>query len=119
MVDINKQELIVQAALGIIKLKKSGKEENLDLMRNKKTLFQNTVLKEVFKLNKYPSTQIKIDLGILLDLSIRTIQIWFQNERRNKKQECKEDDRNNYKCEVGSLILWRIYKKAKNFIFYI
>ncbi|WUR03796.1 homeobox domain-containing protein 14 [Vairimorpha necatrix] len=117
MVDINKQELIVQAALGLIKIKKSGREEDLDLMRNKKTLFQNTVLKEVFKLNKYPSTQTKIDLGILLDLSIRTIQIWFQNERRNKKSESK--DENNYKCEVGPVILWRIYKKAKNFIFYI
>ena len=47
MIDINKQELTVQAALGIIKLNKSGREEDVDFMRNKKTIFQNTILKEV------------------------------------------------------------------------
>ncbi|KAF5141457.1 homeobox domain-containing protein [Vairimorpha ceranae] len=118
MIDINKQELTVQAALGIIKLNKSGREEDVDFMRNKKTIFQNTILKEVFKLTKYPSTQTKTDLGILLDLSVRTIQIWFQNERRNKKHESIGEEK-SYKCEVGPLKLWRIYKKAKNFIFYI
>lgn len=118
MNDINKQELIVQAALGLIKLNRMGKEDDFDFMRNKKTEFQNAVLKEVFILTKYPSSQTKSDLSILLDLSSRTIQIWFQNERRNKKSE-NPTGNTSYKCEVGALILWRIYKKAKNFKFYI
>lgn len=109
--DIQAQELVIQAALGLIKLNRVGREDDYDFIRNKKTDFQNTVLKEVFKLTMYPSAQTKNDISILLDLSVRTIQIWFQNERRIRKNEVKKT--NLDKFEVSALILWRIYTNAK------
>lgn len=113
--DIDRQELTIQAALGLVKLSKDGKEDECDFMRNKKTDFQNTVLKDVFELTMYPSSQTKIDLSIMLDLSTRTIQIWFQNERRNRKEQMAgiKPKQNAEKFEVSALILWRIYDKAK------
>ncbi|KAF9764295.1 Homeobox protein HD-8 [Nosema granulosis] len=113
--DINRQELTIQAALGLVKLSKEGKEDECEFMRNKKTDFQNTVLKDVFDLTMYPSSQTKMDLSIMLDLSTRTIQIWFQNERRNRKEQMASNPSkiNTEKFEVSALILWRIYEKAK------
>ena len=109
--DIQAQELVIQAALELLKLNRIGREDDYDFIRNKKTDFQNTVLKEVFKLTMYPSAQTKTDISILLDLSVRTIQIWFQNERRIRKNEVKKT--NLDKFEVSALILWRIYTNAK------
>jgi hypothetical protein len=50
---------------------------------------QLDVLNKVFKRTIFPSTQLRAELGRQLDMSPRTVQIWFQNKRqaaRSKEQ---------------------------------
>lgn len=51
----------------------------------------------------------------MLDLSTRTIQIWFQNKRRNRKELIKNSkkENTNERFKLSALILRRIYEKEK------
>ncbi len=69
---------------GILKLRNVSKQVsifNFRVCRNKSD-FQLKVLNEIFKINKYPNNEIRMYLSILLNLSPRCIQVWFQNSRR-------------------------------------
>ncbi|KXN66411.1 hypothetical protein CONCODRAFT_11756 [Conidiobolus coronatus NRRL 28638] len=46
---------------------------------------QTSILNEYYNLNHYPNQDEKLKLAKLLKLSERTIQIWFQNRRQNRK----------------------------------
>ena len=108
--EILREELSVQALLGLLKLKYEGSSPP---NRNKKSALQNRVLRYVFRISMYPSLQTKIDLSILLNLSVRSISVWFQNERQGGKQVSKPFDYiRACRCEINALILYRIYDKA-------
>ncbi|EQB61992.1 homeobox domain-containing protein [Vairimorpha apis BRL 01] len=103
---LTKKELEYQATLGLVRLKRTY-TNYFDIMhKGRKTLFQSMVLAEVFKLTGYPSTQTKMDISLLIDLSFSTIQIWFQNERRSRHNE------NEY-FEINVLTLFNIVNDVK------
>ncbi|ORD96404.1 HD11 [Hepatospora eriocheir] len=77
-----------EALIGMIKLRNSDKRQ--ELMRYekvKKTRFQIEVLNMLYNIYKFPSTHSRKDLGLLIALPQRCIQVWFQNTRQaNKKR---------------------------------
>ncbi|KAF9761095.1 Homeobox protein HD-11 [Nosema granulosis] len=94
------EEKKLQAVLGLLKLKGGCKNEG------KKSLYQNLVLRKVFNIIKYPSQQTRKDLSFFLNLSEKSIKLWFQNERQS---EDKYSLRNGFVgFEINPLILYRI-----------
>ena len=71
----------IQAVLGLLKMKNALNENEGKSMRIQKNDFQKKILKEVYKLTKFPSKQTREDLALLLNHTNRGIQIWFQNQR--------------------------------------
>ncbi|KAF7729255.1 hypothetical protein EC973_004785 [Apophysomyces ossiformis] len=51
--------------------------------RKRASPFQLSVLNHVFNQTYFPSTELRIELGKLLGMSPRTVQIWFQNKRQS------------------------------------
>lgn len=76
----------LEAAIGILKLKKSGSRMNTWSEKIKKTPYQVRVLQELFKVTEFPSTATRKDLALLLSIPQRSIQVWFQNTRQAKKK---------------------------------
>lgn len=71
-------------AIAIIGLLKFTQKKN-DILSKPKNMFQTELLTRVFNLNKFPSEIVKQDLSIILSLSYKSIQIWFQNKRQRSK----------------------------------
>lgn len=65
--------------------------QNLKPKRKRISPEQLKVLNSVFQTTYFPSTQLRISLGLQLKLSPRTIQIWFQNRRQAYKIKCKNE----------------------------
>lgn len=92
----------LNAVLGLLKLKGRNKCDG------KKNLYQNLVLRRIFKIIKYPSQQTQRDLSIFLNLNEKSIKLWFQNERQSIE---KKSLKNNFVgFEISPLILYRICK---------
>ncbi|KAI4290844.1 hypothetical protein PAPHI01_0118 [Pancytospora philotis] len=83
----------LQAVLGLLKMKNDESNGDFRNLRTQKNEFQKSVLKEVFRLTRFPSKQTRDDLALLLNHTNRGIQIWFQNQRNNR--ESKEEDRHS------------------------
>lgn len=51
-----------------------------------KTQLQKMLLVEVFRIEKYPGKNTRLNLSILTNLSLRRVQVYFQNLRMNMKK---------------------------------
>ncbi|KAI5168639.1 hypothetical protein PAEPH01_0292 [Pancytospora epiphaga] len=80
----------LQAFLGLLKIRNS---DLLDIYKNQyrtirtrtlKNKFQKNVLKDVYKITRFPAKQTRDDLALLLNHTNRGIQIWFQNQRNHR-----------------------------------
>jgi hypothetical protein len=58
-------------------------QSNLKPKRKRATSGQLRVLNNVFASTFFPSTELRIALGKELNMSPRTVQIWFQNKRQS------------------------------------
>lgn len=83
---INKTE--VDAVLGLLKINSLRRRKSYYGMKVKKTLLQQSVLKTVYDITNFPSTETRNELALLLGISQRSVQVWFQN----KRQICKKKD---------------------------
>lgn len=54
--------------------------------RKRADSFQLQLLQQVFRITKFPSTAVRLELAKLLKMSPRAVQIWFQNQRQTKKE---------------------------------
>lgn len=79
----------MQAILGFLEIKKNEVLDENKNLRIQKSKFQTNVLKEVFKITKFPSKQTRDDLALLLNHTNRGIQIWFQNRRNSRDGKYK------------------------------
>src|SRR5271169_935434 len=61
----------------------SQPQSNLKPKRKRATSGQLRVLNSVFQSTFFPSTELRIALGKELNMSPRTVQIWFQNKRQS------------------------------------
>jgi hypothetical protein len=75
------EEFEMQALLGLLLMFNSGRCQAGRESRQKKTKFQKQVLQGIFQIKPYPTSQNRVDIGILLNLSPRTVGVWFQNKR--------------------------------------
>lgn len=88
---IELKEKEIQAGLGLLKLSKLNiRRDFVDISR--KSSFQKAALKKIFNLTKYPTKQTRDDLALFLSLSSKSIQIWFQNERKMSRRKNETED---------------------------
>lgn len=106
-------DLKIQAAFGLILLKNSYCGTNL--CRKKKSKFQNLMLKEIYSITDYPSQNTKFDISILLNLSLRAVNVWFQNERQADKSQSIQYIliSKKLRVDISIKVLFEIYKKVK------
>lgn len=82
----------------------------------KKSPLQLNVLKELFKITQFPSTQTRNDLSLLINIPQRSIQVWFQNTRQASKKGSCDLHRNSYEIEpedIPVFVLIAIIEKIK------
>ncbi|KAG2225978.1 hypothetical protein INT45_002444 [Circinella minor] len=60
-------------------------DASLKIKRKRATPNQLSVLNHVFSQTFFPPTELRIKLGKQLDMSPRTVQIWFQNKRQSMR----------------------------------
>lgn len=88
------------AIIALMQLSYTTKQRR-EVFNKPKNIFQTETLNRIFLINKFPSEEVKRDLGYILNLSYKTVQIWFQN----KRQRCKVELGNRQiKEERGILI---------------
>lgn len=75
----------LQGLLGLLKMKNEFGDNDCRSYRVQKNDFQRRILKDVYRLTKFPSKQTRDDLALLLNHTNRGIQIWFQNQRNSKE----------------------------------
>ncbi|ORD97411.1 HD8 [Hepatospora eriocheir] len=85
-----RKRLVMNALLGLMKIKYPDWDNEDTKIRAHKTTFQKNVLLDVFKITKFPARETREDLAILLKQTTRGIQLWFQNQR-NKTVEDKNE----------------------------
>lgn len=98
--------------LGLVKCKRIYKNKTLySKMYKYKTPFQLRVLWSVFNITSYPTSRTRESLAILLNISIRSVQIWFQNARQSRRGCFSTNTirKNNLFMEVNSRSLLHIY----------
>ena len=64
---------------------KHARPQEDKVKRRRATQKQLDVLNSVFERTIFPSTQLRAELGRQLDMSPRTVQIWFQNKRQSMR----------------------------------
>lgn len=76
----------VDAAIGLLKMSALRRQRTSFGVKVKKTLLQQTVLKSVYKITNFPSTETRNEIALLLGISQRSVQVWFQNKRQISKK---------------------------------
>ncbi|ELA41761.1 uncharacterized protein VICG_01265 [Vittaforma corneae ATCC 50505] len=77
----------LEALLGLMKLKRGELLSSSRKVRTHKNDFQKAVLVDVFAITKFPSSDTREDLALILNHTSRSIQIWFQNNRHSISSE--------------------------------
>lgn len=131
--DLKKQE--IDAAIGLLKINSMGRKKPSLGVKIKKTFLQQQVLKSVYQITSFPSTETRKELALLLGISQRSVQVWFQNKRQiSRKKDNFENEKNNIMnefnkfsnldpyfeinnetvCDISSKTLFRIIESCKN-----
>ncbi|KAI9279847.1 hypothetical protein BY458DRAFT_501836 [Sporodiniella umbellata] len=67
-------------------------EEPIKVKRKRASPWQLHKLNRIFEQTRFPSTELRIELGKSLGMSSRTVQIWFQNKRQSiRNRTCPGD----------------------------
>lgn len=77
------RESNLEALLGLLKLKRGDLLSSNRKVRTHKNDFQRAVLIDIFAITKFPSSETREELALILNHTARSIQIWFQNNRHN------------------------------------
>ncbi|KRH95157.1 Transcription factor [Pseudoloma neurophilia] len=88
--EVRKSE--IDAAIGLLKISSLKKKRIGFGVKVKKTNLQQSVLKSVYEITNFPSTETRNELALLLGISQRSVQVWFQNKRQISKK--KDANRN-------------------------
>lgn len=85
----------IEALLGLLKLKRGDTLSSNKKVRTHKNDFQRAVLNEVFSITKFPTSETREDLALVLNHTTRGIQIWFQNNRHNSLLSSSKGDKSS------------------------
>ncbi|KAK1351055.1 homeobox domain-containing protein [Hamiltosporidium tvaerminnensis] len=94
---VNENE--AQAALGLLKMVQCDEIEKEGTARSKGK-FELEILSEYFNITAYPSYETRYDIAILLNISPKSVQIWFQNTRQALRELINEG--NSQRIKFGS-----------------
>lgn len=79
----------IEAVVGLLKINSLHRKSYFN-MKTKKTLLQETVLKEIYEITAFPSSITREELSLLLGMSPKVTQIWFQNKRAKLRKKYKK-----------------------------
>jgi len=71
-----------------------SEETSIKKKRKRADAAQLKVLNEVYARTAFPSTEERADLARKLDMSARSVQIWFQNKRQSMRQTSRQSSSN-------------------------
>ncbi|KAI9144087.1 Homeodomain-like protein, partial [Paraphysoderma sedebokerense] len=69
---------------------KDSDDSSASVKRSRLTREQTSVLKRVYSLTYFPDKATKEQLSKELNIPVRTIQIWFQNQRQYHRLKMKK-----------------------------
>lgn len=84
-----RKALEADAICGLLKFTGMRRKRNFVGEKIKKSQLQQNVLKKVYDITNFPSTETRNELALLLSIPQRSVQVWFQNRR----QICRKKDR--------------------------
>lgn len=88
----------VDAIVGILKFSSDCRRKSFVGEKVKKSQLQQNVLKKVYEITNFPSTETRCELALLLGIPQRSVQVWFQNRRqitRKKGDRVDESDKDD------------------------
>lgn len=93
----DKKALEADAICGLLKFTGLRKKKQLVGEKVKKSQLQQNVLKQVYEITNFPSTETRNELALLLGIPQRSIQVWFQNRRQiTRKNKDKPGNENEF-----------------------
>ncbi|KAK6090168.1 hypothetical protein P3W45_000894 [Vairimorpha bombi] len=111
-----RNDLEADAVIGLVKLKRI---KNRSLLYRKKIFhsshFNTNVLFRAYQISNFPSLHARKDLGYILDMSTRSIQLWFQNIRRDYVPSINVVFRSISSLEIINIYMEERYKLYNNF----
>lgn len=102
----------LQALSGMVKLRYIDKFKR-KYSKFKKSAFQIKVLKSVYSITSFPSSDTRKDLAILLSIPEKCVQIWFQNARQADKKSKSQKLEYSEIIGISIIDLIRIMKSIK------
>lgn len=114
MICFNNLEIeAIYGLLAINSLKKSKRSK----IKVKKTQLQQNVLSRIYSITRLPSTKTRNDIALLIGISPRSVQVWFQNRRQCDKSNNKNDFNDDI-SDISSNELFYIVINCKKKCFY-
>lgn len=102
-------DLEADAVIGLVKLKRIKNRSQFYKRKSFNTSnFNTNVLIRAYQISNFPSLYARKDLGYVLDMSARSIQLWFQGIRRDYVPSINVVFRN-----ISSLDILNIYMEER------
>lgn len=92
------KNMVADSIVGMLKLKYDHNYSNIS-DKTRKTELQTNVLTKIFLISNFPSSETREEIAILLGLSLRSVQIWFQNRRQASRRQIKEKIKKKHHSE--------------------
>lgn len=88
--DAKRKALEADAICGLLKFNGMRRKRTFVGEKIKKSQLQQNVLKQVYEITNFPSTETRNELALLLSIPQRSVQVWFQNRRQICRKKDKE-----------------------------
>lgn len=93
----DRKALEADALCGLLKFTGMRRKKHFAGEKVKKSQLQQNVLKKVYDITNFPSTETRNELALLLGIPQRSIQVWFQNRRQiTRKIKVNPTEGNEY-----------------------
>ncbi|KAM0687702.1 hypothetical protein COBT_001055 [Conglomerata obtusa] len=93
------KSLEADAICGLLKFTGLRRKRSYVGEKVKKSQLQQNVLKKVYAITNFPSTETRNEIALLLSIPQRSVQVWFQNRRQICRK--KDKDRPGSSSEKG------------------
>merc|ERR1712080_248744 len=92
----------VTACIAMLELNNFQRLKNNPVEKFRKNVFQTNFLNNVYKICKFPSTNTRKNIGLIIGVLPRVIQVWFQNKRQ-KNKNIVDDESCDFSSEVDEM----------------
>ncbi|KAM0673386.1 hypothetical protein GVAV_003075 [Gurleya vavrai] len=88
--EVERKSLEADAICALLKFTGLRKKKSFLGEKIKKSQLQQNVLKKVYDITNFPSTETRNEIALLLSIPQRSVQVWFQNRRQICRKKDKE-----------------------------